>query len=117
MIKHNELVNTMTEFKFTDEQLSIISELTVTTDLGKFEDVIQRGAFVELNNDEQLSLLIVLNACFRGGFRAMEDAHYDVIHDMFAKNNPNHPFITAVEPEVLNLGKMVSLPQKMLSTD
>ncbi|MGF1726684.1 BRCT domain-containing protein [Photobacterium nomapromontoriensis] len=107
----------MTEFKFNNDQLSIISELGVDLDLNRIEATFRNNAFDELSNNDQLSFLIVSNACYRAGFPVINDAQYDEFSKKFAENNPDHPFVTSVESEVLSLGKTVSLPQKMLSTD
>lgn len=107
----------MKEFKFNDEQLSIIQELEVDIDLKKLEIAISKESIDELSEDELLALLKVTNALYRSGFPVIEDIFYDSFWNKFALNHPNHPFITSVETEVLNLGKTVALPQKMLSTD
>lgn len=107
----------MTEFKFNNDQHSIIEELEVDVDLNKLEVAINNESIDKLNEDELLSLLKVTNALYRSGFPVIEDLLYDSFRNTFALNNPNHPFITSVESEVMNLGKTIALPQKMLSTD
>ncbi|WP_413110795.1 BRCT domain-containing protein [Thaumasiovibrio sp. DFM-14] len=107
----------MTEFKFSNDHLSTINELDVDLDLNQLETAIRENAFYELGNEEQLALLLVANACYRSGFPVISDSQYDEFSNKFAENNPNHPFVTSVESEVMSLGKTVSLPQKMLSTD
>lgn len=107
----------MSEFEFNNEHLSIISELDLDVELRKLETAIKENLFLELSNDESLSLLKITNALYRSGFPVLEDAQYDAISRHFAETNPDHSFVTSVEPEATNLGKTVSLPQKMLSTD
>ncbi|MEZ8704406.1 BRCT domain-containing protein [Vibrio cyclitrophicus] len=107
----------MTEFEFNNDQLSIINELGVEPDLNKLEAAIRDNAFYELSNEEQLLFLVVANACYRSGFPVINDPQYDEFSKKFAENNPEHSFVTSVESEVMSLGKTVSLPQKMLSTD
>ncbi|WP_076586624.1 BRCT domain-containing protein [Vibrio ostreicida] len=107
----------MTEFKFNKDQLSIISNLDVDLDLNTVEVAIKDNTFYQLGNEDQLSYLIVANACYRSGFPVLSDLQYDEFSSKFAENNADHPFVTSVESEVLSLGKTVSLPQKMLSTD
>jgi DNA ligase (NAD+) len=107
----------MTEFKFSNDQLSIINELEVDLDLNKLENAFRYNEFYDLNNNHQLSFLIVANACYRAGIPVVSDAQYDEFSKNFADRNPEHSYVTSVEPEVMNLGKTVLLPQKMLSTD
>ncbi|MCZ4310550.1 BRCT domain-containing protein [Vibrio atlanticus] len=107
----------MTEFKFNNNQLSTIRDLEVDVDLNTLEVAISNGSIDELSEDELLGLLKVANALYRSGFPVIEDALYDTFREVFAQNSPNHPYITSVESEVMNLGKTVTLPQKMLSTD
>ncbi|EMA8957235.1 DNA ligase [Vibrio fluvialis] len=107
----------MTEFKFNNNQLATIQELEVDIDLNKLEVAICNENIEELSDDELLALLKVTNALYRSGFPVIEDTLYDSFRNTFALNHPNHPFITSVESEVMNLGKTVALPQKMLSTD
>ncbi|GAM62050.1 DNA ligase [Vibrio ishigakensis] len=61
--------------------------------------------------------MIVANACYRSGFPVLSDSLYDKYIQKFAEKNPDNPFVNNVESEVTSLGKTVSLPQKMLSTD
>ncbi|MGR5158539.1 BRCT domain-containing protein [Vibrio owensii] len=107
----------MTEFKFNNDQLSIIKTLGEGIDLNMLETAIRESDFHSLRSEDQLSLLMVANACYRSGFQFMSDPQYDKLSNEFARKNPEHPFVTSVESEVMNLGKTVSLPQKMLSTD
>ncbi|MEZ8803967.1 BRCT domain-containing protein [Vibrio splendidus] len=107
----------MTEFKFNNDQLSIIKTLREGIDLNMLETAIRESDFHSLRSEDQLSLLMVANACYRSGFQVMSDSQYDKFSNEFAGKNPEHPFVTSVESEVMSLGKTVSLPQKMLSTD
>jgi DNA ligase (NAD+) len=107
----------MSEFEFNNEQLSFIEHLSVDADLAKLEAAIRENDFDSLSNDEQLALLKITNALYRSGQPVLSDALYDGLSKAFAENNPNHSFVTQVEPELMNLGKTVALPQKMLSTD
>jgi DNA ligase (NAD+) len=107
----------MKEFKFNEIQLSAINILDKDIDLHKMEQVIKDNSFYDLDDDEQESFLEVANACYRAGFPVVDDLEYDVFYSEFSKKEPASPFVNSVEPEVLNLGKTVPLPQKMLSTD
>ncbi|PMH40979.1 DNA ligase [Vibrio sp. 10N.286.49.B3] len=107
----------MSKFEFNNDQLSIINELDVDIDANKLETIIIDNTFNQVSTNEQLSFLIAVNACYRSGFPVIDDSQYDEYSKVFATNNPDHDFVTSVESEVMNLGKTVSLPQKMLSTD
>ena len=107
----------MKEFKFNDNQLSIINELEVGIDINKLNIAFGSESIDNFDNDEQFLILKVANACYRSGFPVVKDSIYDTFIQIFTTKNPNHPFITSVESEVINLGKTVTLPQKMLSTD
>ncbi len=107
----------MKEFQFNPEQLAIINDMQGDFDLKMIADAITYNSFYDLNNEQQLAFLQVTNACYRNGASAIDDGDYDERHAFFAKNNPEHSFVLSVEPEVMNLGKTVTLPQKMLSTD
>lgn len=107
----------MPQFEFNQVQLSFIENLGVDTESTKLEAAIRENDFVNLSDEEQLSLLQVTNAFYRSGQPIISDAVYDALSQAFATNNPTHPFVMSVEPELMNLGKTVSLPQKMLSTD
>jgi len=70
-----------------------------------------------LNTDQMLTFLQAANAMYRAGCPAIEDAHYDSVHQIFAGNNPQHEFVLQVEAEPVHVSKTVPLPVKMLSTD
>ncbi|MDK9790163.1 BRCT domain-containing protein [Vibrio sp. D431a] len=107
----------MTELTFSGEQLEIISEFEVKLDLDLIKNTIINFSFSKLTNEDQLAFLKIANACYRSGYPIMESQQYDDFNMIFALNNPDHPYVTSVEEEVMNLGKKVKLPQKMLSTD
>lgn len=111
------MVEKMSVFKFNNEQLAVINSLKVDVELEDLENMINEGNFIDLNNEEQLLLLEIANAVYRSGQPLLNDFEYDQLAGRFAENNPTHSFVTSVEPELLNLGKTVLLPQKMLSTD
>ncbi|MHA2940020.1 BRCT domain-containing protein [Vibrio sp. RC27] len=107
----------MSEFEFNDAQISFIEQLGVDVELTKLEAAIRSNDVENLSNSELLTLLEVTNAFYRSGSPILSDSNYDQASRLFAKNNPNHPFVLSVEPESVNVGKTVALPQKMLSTD
>ena len=102
--------------KFNQQQLDLINRLA-NTNASLIESIINQNSFDFLNDEDQLSVLIAANACYRSGFPIISDQKYDQINSEFAQKNPDHPFVTAVEAEFLVAGKTVALPQKMLSTD
>lgn len=72
----------------------------------------------ELSDDELLEFLTIANALYRSGDRLISDADYDFRFLAELKHRqPNHPFLTEVEPEATATTKTVELPVRMLSTD
>lgn len=93
-------------------QLNSLTELTIS---GLCQYKIEAS---ELNDDELLEFLTIANALYRSGDRLISDTDYDFIFlTELKKRQPNHPFITEVEPEVVSTAKTVELPVRMLSTD
>ena len=74
-------------------------------------------SFEILSEDKQLYILKALNFLYRGGHPACTDQQYDQIFNFFKKKYPTNDFTLMVEPEPLTDDKLVTLPQKMLSTD
>lgn len=107
----------MLELEFDNEQRSILHEMNLDIELAELHASIDENKLDALSDQEQLSLLKIANALYRAGRPVLNDAQYDQLSRNFAKNNPTHPFVTSVEPDLMNLGKTVVLPQKMLSTD
>ena len=74
-------------------------------------------SFEILSEEKQLYILKVLNFLYRGGHPACTDQQYNQFFNFFKKKYPNNDFILTVEPEPIIGEKLVTLPQKMLSTD
>ena len=93
-------------------QLNALTELTIST---LCQHQIEAS---ELSDDELLEFLTVANALYRSGDRLISDADYDFLFLAELKQRqPNHPFLTEVEPEATATTKTVELPVRMLSTD
>jgi DNA ligase (NAD+) len=72
----------------------------------------------DLDEPALVDALTLANALYRAGFPLIPDQVYDGVFVAALKRlNPAHPFLHAVEPELLPVAKTVPLPQKMLSTD
>ncbi|MGZ5018106.1 MAG: DNA ligase, partial [Methylobacter sp.] len=72
----------------------------------------------QLNDDQLLDFLQLCNALYRAGEPLISDADYDHIFlAELQKRHPHHPYLEAVEPEVIAVGKTVALPEPMLSTE
>lgn len=93
-------------------QLNALSELSISA---LCQHKIEAS---ELSDDELLEFLTVANALYRSGDRLISDADYDFLFLAELKQRqPNHPFLTEVEPEATATAKTVELPVRMLSTD
>lgn len=72
----------------------------------------------ELSDDELLEFLTIANALYRSGDRLISDADYDFrFLAELKQRQPDHPFLTEVEPEMIASTKTVELPVAMLSTE
>jgi len=104
----------MSNYKFNDNQIAIIEKLELNSDLSNIEKLFS----INHPSVEQLeTLLKVANALYRSGHPIIEDKVYDDYLDDFKTLDPDNPFLSNVEPEVLIDSKTVRLPKKMLSTD
>ncbi|EKE84257.1 BRCT domain-containing protein [Idiomarina xiamenensis] len=104
----------MSNYKFNDNQIAIIEKLELNSDLSDIEKLFS----INHPSVEQLeTLLKVANALYRSGHPIIEDKVYDDYLDDFKTLDPDNPFLSNVEPEVLIDSKTVPLPKKMLSTD
>ncbi|MGZ5077284.1 MAG: hypothetical protein ACXV9R_11750, partial [Methylobacter sp.] len=71
-----------------------------------------------LSDEQLLEFLQISNALYRAGEPLISDADYDHIFlAELQKRHPHHPYLEAVEPEVIAVGKTVALPEPMLSTE
>jgi DNA ligase (NAD+) len=57
------------------------------------------------------------NTAYRSGSPLVSDAVYDTLTEELRKLEPEHPFLQAVEPELLTAKKEVRHPSPMLSTE
>lgn len=104
----------MSQYHFNNKQIAIIESLDVQYTLSELEEIFAADGHSPL---ELESLVKVANALYRSGYPFIEDGQYDKYLEEFKKVDPENPFITNVESEVLVDSKTVPLPQKMLSTD
>ncbi|SDJ47158.1 DNA ligase (NAD+) [Ferrimonas sediminum] len=107
----------MSNFEFNDKQISIINKLNLNVDLNVIETAFGERVFDNLSDDEFVASLKIANALYRAGDPIISDHQYDALISALTNKDPNHPYLTAVEPEVLVESKTVPLPKKMLSTD
>jgi DNA ligase (NAD+) len=72
----------------------------------------------QLSDEQLLEFLQACNALYRSGEPLISDADYDFIFlAELQKRHPSHPYLETVEPEVIAVGKTVTLPEPMLSTE
>jgi DNA ligase (NAD+) len=100
--------------KFNDNQISIIEKLELNTKLSDLEELFAANGYKPKELEE---LLKVANALYREGYPIIDDHQYDVYLEHFKLIDPENPYLSNVEPEVLIDSKTVPLPEKMLSTD
>ena len=100
------------------EQAEIIQNFTSDYDVNDILKLINSSVVSELSIDEVLLILTVANATYRAGYPLISDKIYDnVFLNALRERQPNHPYLSSVEPEPIVDSKTVALPQKMLSTD
>ncbi len=72
----------------------------------------------DLTDEQLLEFLQVCNALYRSGTPLISDADYDFVFlAELQKRHPQHPYLETVEPEMGFIGKTVTLPEPMLSTE
>lgn len=99
-------------------QEEVFKKLAVDISISKLIEVCNKNIdFSSLNSNEQLEVLKITNAFYRSTERIIDDSNYDAFLNEFKTHNPDHPYLSTVEPEVLVDSKTVALPKKMLSTD
>jgi DNA ligase (NAD+) len=103
--------------ELNDEQLLIINKLNLNIELNVIETAFKELTFDNLSEDGFVACLKIANGLYRSGVPIISDYEYDSLIEKLKKKYPNHPYLAAVEPEVLVESKTVPLPQKMLSTD
>jgi len=106
----------MSQLTLNKAQLSVIEQLGKNIQASFLEQLIV-SPVNRLSLADLLVVLEVTNALYRSGIPVLDDATYDAYITALKSREPNHPYLTTIEPEVLIDSKTVSLPQKMLSTD
>ena len=104
----------MVEVTFTDEQQTVLEKLDFVVDPATLAQLFARP---DLDEQQLVTVLKASNALYRAGIPVISDAQYDLYISMLRDINHLHPYLNAVEPEVLIEGKTVELPQRMLSTE
>ncbi|EMC8523765.1 BRCT domain-containing protein [Escherichia coli] len=104
----------MSHYKFNDNQIAIVENLELNVSLKDLEKLFSSD---DLSVEEIEKFLIVANALYRSGYPIIEDKKYDEYCYQLRALDPENPFLSNVEPEVLFDSKTITLPQKMLSTD
>lgn len=104
----------MIDVNFNEQQLIIIGKLEQSMDA---KQLISLFAAETVNEQHLLLILQASNALYRAGYPVLDDRQYDNYIAQLKLINPEHPYLTHVEPEALTEAKTVALPQKMLSTD
>ncbi|MBF6647807.1 helix-hairpin-helix domain-containing protein [Methylobacter sp. BlB1] len=102
------------------EQLKILHEadLDKVLSLEFIEQTAAQADASQLTDEQLLEFLKICNALYRGGEPIISDYIYDsVFLAELQHRHPHHPYLEAVEPEKAFVGKTVTLPERMLSTD
>jgi DNA ligase (NAD+) len=102
------------------EQLKILHEadLDKVLSLEFIEQTAAQAGASQLTDEQLLEFLKICNALYRGGEPIISDYMYDsVFLAELQRRHPHHPYLETVEPEKAFVGKTVTLPERMLSTD
>ena len=106
----------MSIVKFNPAQLSIIEPLDITLEVSAI-DALFSQAINDLSLEDLLISLKIANALYRAGSPVFNDETYDSSIAALKSREPNHPYLSTIEPEAVADSKTVALPKKMLSTD
>ena len=104
----------------SNTQLELLKEADLSTHLipEQIAQIATEANPQQLTDEQLLEFLQVCNALYRSGESFISDADYDFIFlSELKKRHPHHPYLEAVEPEVIAVGKTVALPEPMLSTE
>jgi DNA ligase (NAD+) len=104
----------------SNTQLELLKEADLSTHLSPelIAQIASQPDPQRLSDDQLLEFLQSCNALYRSGEPLISDADYDFIFlAELQKRHPHHPYLETVEPEVVAVGKTVTLPEPMLSTD
>lgn len=100
------------------DQVKAIEDSGINCEIRKVEELISQEDILNLGEDDLVLLAKVANATYRAGFPVVSNVEYDTkIIAELERRNPEHEFLSTVEPEPVPLYKTVPLPEKMLSTD
>ena len=100
------------------EQMKSLQDSGIDCDVIEVERLVNREDIQDLGESDLILLVKVANATYRSGFPIFSDSDYDTkILAELERRNPDHEFLSNVEPEPVPLYKTVPLPEKMLSTD
>ncbi len=105
--------------KFNKDQKEILenSDIDYLSEEIIFQIASGETSLQDLDSKIILNFLETTNALYRAGFPIIENNQYDTFREYFSKTNPDHPFVTTVEPEPAPEAKTIPLPEKMLSTE
>ncbi len=104
--------------KLNAEQKSAIKEAKLDLGEENLEFLLDQLNVTSLTIDQLTLVLKVANATYRAGYPVIRDEVYDsVFLKELQERAPGNEFLNDVEPEPVQSGKTVALPQKMLSTD
>ena len=106
----------MSIVKFNPAQLSIIEPLDITLEVSAI-DALFSQAINDLSLEDLLISLKIANALYRAGSPVFNDETYDSSIAALKSREPNHPYLSTIEPDAVADSKTVALPKKMLSTD
>ena len=96
--------NNIKMITLSKSQEAIFTKLTVDISLSKFSEISDKSVdFLSLSADEQLDFLKITNAFYRSGEPLINDAEYDALLTVFAKDNPEHPYLLTVESVLYHL--------------
>ncbi|WP_166370316.1 helix-hairpin-helix domain-containing protein [Psychromonas sp. SA13A] len=108
----------MSEVKLNKEQLLVIDKLDINIEgeINSLELLFERS-MNDISLEDLLIILKVSNALYRSSTRIIDDDDYDSYIAELKNRDPDHSYLSTIEPEILVESKTVALPEKMLSTD
>jgi len=104
----------------SNTQLELLKEADLSTHLipEQIAQIATEANPQQLTDEQLLEFLQICNALYRSGEPLISDTDYDFIFlAELRKRHPHHPYLETVEPEVIAVGKTVTLPEPMLSTE
>lgn len=103
---------------FSTHQAEIIHSLAPEHNAEEIVKLINITDSAKLTTQQLLLILNLTNATYRAGYPLIDDKTYDSVFLKALKDrDPQHDYLTSIEPEVIVDSKTVALPHKMLSTD